>query len=127
LAAVAIAGIGYHLFQQKSLYRWVLLGAACLWLLCSLLVCIKAILTNKPWQSARCKATLPVSKGVLWIDISSPLDRPILPGQYVQLWAPWAGFHAITQLAFFYVVVDEQDDTHHTHIIRPVARDRNPA
>jgi hypothetical protein len=86
LAVVAIAAIEYHLFQQGSGYRWVLLGVVCVWFLCSLVVCMRAILTHKQWQGSHCKADIWVSQGVLWIEINLPIDRATRPDQYVHMW-----------------------------------------
>ncbi|KAJ5611987.1 hypothetical protein N7510_005181 [Penicillium lagena] len=122
LAAVAIAAIEYHLFQQESPYCWVLLGAVCLWFLCSSVVCMRTILTHKPWQGSPCKADIWVSQGVLWIEINLPIGRAIRPGEYIHMWAPCAGYRAFTQLVLLYVVVAELENVDSGCTIRMVAR-----
>ncbi|KAJ5365259.1 hypothetical protein N7517_008145 [Penicillium concentricum] len=55
----------------------------------------------------------------LWLDITQPLNRPIRPGQYVQLWIPRASFRAYFQLPLFYVAFWEDGPTQRT--VRMVA------
>ena len=92
LAALAIAGTGYHLIQQKSLYRWIVLRAIGLWCVCTMVVFMQAMIAHKPWKHPR------PSGGVLWMEVNLPSNRAIRPGQFVQVWVPSAGYRIFTQL-----------------------------
>ncbi|KAJ5642499.1 hypothetical protein N7490_006499 [Penicillium lividum] len=117
LMAIAISGIAYHLVQRRSAYRWVLLGAISLWLVCSLSVCMRVIFTRRQSQ-----AVISTCDGTLWLDITLPLKRTVRSGQYMQLWMPSAGFRAFMQLPLFYVVICECDDPSGEPTARMVAR-----
>ncbi|KAJ5993431.1 hypothetical protein N7451_009155 [Penicillium sp. IBT 35674x] len=117
LLVIAIAGIAYHLVQRHSLYRWVLLGATGLWLICSVAVCTRTVFAQK--QS---RAVISSWNGNLWLDITLPLNWTVRPGQYVQLWMPSAGFRAFMQLPLFYVVICEFDEPSGDLKVRMMAR-----
>lgn len=122
LVALAIAAIEYHLFLQISPYRWVLLGAICLWCLCTLVVLMQAMVAHKPWKGSHCMAKMWPSGGVLWVEVRLPYHRDVRPGQFVQMWVPCAGCRVFTQLALLYVVVAEREKRTRESTIRMVAR-----
>lgn len=119
LAATAIGALIYHLVERQSLYRWYLVGAICLWIFISAVVCTMAACNQKPWKSSRNKVVMNSVSHFLWLDIELPLNRAIRPGQYVQLWMPRAGFRAFFQLPRFYIAFWEDGPTQ--RIVRMVA------
>ena len=122
LAALAIAAIEYHLIELKSPYRWILLGAICLWCLCTLVVFVHAMVVHKPWKGSHCMAKIWPSGGILWMEVHIPHNRAIRPGQFIQVWVPCGGYRVFTQLALLYVVVAEREKTTGGSTIRTVAR-----
>ncbi|KAI3094638.1 hypothetical protein CBS147333_9956 [Penicillium roqueforti] len=119
LAVTAICALIYHLLERQSLYRWYLVGAICLWFSISAVVCMVAVWNQKPWKYSRDEVTMNSVSQFLWLDITLPLNRPIRPGQYVQLWMPRASFRACFQLPLFYVAFWEDGPTQRT--VRMVA------
>ncbi|KAJ6038448.1 hypothetical protein N7460_008219 [Penicillium canescens] len=122
LAATAIGALIYHLVEQQTLYRWYLVGAICLWVFISVVVCIMAAWDQKPWKSSRNEVVMNSVSHFLWLDIELPLNRAIRPGQYVQLWMPRAGFRAFFQLPRFYIAFWEDGPTQ--RLVRMVAESR---
>ncbi|KAF3004643.1 hypothetical protein E8E15_000933 [Penicillium rubens] len=53
LIATAIGTLIYYLVERRSLYRWYLVGAICLWFFISAVVCIIAAWNQKPWGSSQ--------------------------------------------------------------------------
>ncbi|KAI2791700.1 hypothetical protein POX_c04571 [Penicillium oxalicum] len=123
LAVVATSTLGYHLLKQQSLYRWVLLGALCLWAVTSLTVSISTVWSRKPWRHDRQEVSMNASNGLLWLEVDLPPTWAVQPGQYVQLWMPSAGIRAGLQLPIFYVAVCKKDGAY--KIARMVARSRS--
>jgi hypothetical protein len=117
LVILVIAGTTYHVFQRQSVYRWVLLSAIGLWLICSLWVFMRTISARKPSQ-----AVISTCDRMLWLDVTLPLNQVVRSGQYMQMWMPSAGIRAFVQLPLLYVVVCELDDTSGELTVRMVAR-----
>ncbi|KAJ5559532.1 hypothetical protein N7513_001931 [Penicillium frequentans] len=117
LVILVIAGTTYHVFQRHSVYRWVILGAIGLWLICSLSVFVRTVFARKPSQ-----AVISTCDGMLWLDVTLPLNQIVRSGQYMQMWMPSAGIRAFVQLPLLYVVVCELDDTSGELTVHMVAR-----
>jgi hypothetical protein len=102
-----VAGTGHHLIQKNSPYRWILLGAICWWLVCTVFLGLRALVAYLPWKSPSTAVRLSAADGILWMDLSIKSNRRFSPGQYIYLWFPLAGWRALTQHVLCYVSVCE--------------------
>ncbi|CAG8340362.1 unnamed protein product [Penicillium salamii] len=112
LATTAIGALIYHL--EQSFFRCYLLGAVCLWLFISAVVCLTAVWDQKPWKASRNEVTMNSVSNFFWLDITIPLNRHIQGGQYVQLWMPRTGFRAFFQRPVFHFAFWEDGPTQRT-------------
>lgn len=110
LAVVAVGALAYHLIEEESLYRWVLLCGVCLWLSLSGIVWIQTVWSLKPWHHRRRDTVVSLYNRLLWIDITVPPCWKIRPGQYVQLWMPHSGIQTCLHLPLFYVTSIEDTE-----------------
>ncbi|KAJ5483154.1 hypothetical protein N7530_002400 [Penicillium desertorum] len=123
LAAIAVVALFYHLLDQGSVYRWVLLGGFCLWLTLSGAAFIKTMWRQKSWRGASQDAVARLSNGLLWLDISVPANWEMCPGQYVQLWLPRSKLPIFVQLPLFYVAYWENTNLHESSLTARLAQD----
>lgn len=117
-----VAGTGYHLIQQKSFYRWILLGALCWWFICTAFLGLQALVAYLPWKSPSTTVYLSAVDGILWMDLSIASNRRFNPGQYIYLWFPRAGFRALSQHVLCYVSVCEFESRKEKWNVHIVAR-----
>jgi hypothetical protein len=109
LAVCGAAFLAYHLRIARSLYFWVLVGGASLWAVSSGALWAQTMCALHSWRHIRLQAEAKVSKQLLWLEISVPLQWNIQAGQHVQLWMPRSGYRSCLHLPLFYVAnVEEQ-------------------
>jgi len=128
LAGIVMGALMYHLIDQGSFYRWVLLGGICAGLVWTIATCLHTMWHHRSWRILSQQALARSSNRLLWLDIAVPVEWAARPGQYVQLWAPHWGFRACLQLPAFYVAsvdtVESTPETRTTGVIRIVTRPR---